>query len=45
MDTLTAEIEIKVGSYKFRDYEFRKLPNEGRQMVNTGLEEIEETRQ
>ena len=44
MDTLTAEIEIKVGSYKFRDYEFRKLPNEGRQMVNTGLEEIEETR-
>ncbi len=44
MDVLTEALELKVGSYKFRDYEFRKLPNEGRHMVNTGLEEIEETR-
>ena len=44
MDTLTEAIEIKVNTYKFKDYDFRKLPNEGRHMVKTDVEEIEETR-
>ncbi|MBK6967383.1 MAG: M14 family metallopeptidase [Bacteroidales bacterium] len=41
---LTEATEIKVKSYKFRDYEFRQMPYEGRQMVNTKYDEIEETR-
>lgn len=44
MDTLTESIEIKVNTYKFKDYDFRKLPNEGRHMVKTDIEEIEEIR-
>ncbi len=44
MDTLTEAIEIKVNTYKFKDYNFMKLPNEGRHMVKTDVEEIEETR-
>lgn len=44
MDLLTQTAEVKVKSYKFRDYEFRKTPNEGRHMVTTGVEETDETR-
>lgn len=44
MEVLTTETEIKVSSYRFRDYEFRKTPNEGRQMVTTAYDEIEESR-
>ncbi len=44
MDILTEPAEITVKSYKFKDYEFRRTPNEGRQMVKTGLTVPEETR-
>ncbi|MEA5111729.1 hypothetical protein SDC9_17632 [bioreactor metagenome] len=44
MDILTEPAEITVKSYKFKDYEFRRTPNEGRQMVKTGLTDTEETR-
>lgn len=44
MDVLTEPAEIPVKSYKFRNYEFRKVPFEGRQMVKTGLTGIEESR-
>jgi len=43
-DRLTEPTEIMVKSYKFRDYEFRKTPYEGRQMVTTQYDETEETR-
>ncbi|KAF0199312.1 MAG: hypothetical protein FD166_435 [Bacteroidetes bacterium] len=43
-DRLTEPTEIMVKSYKFRDYEFRKTPNEGRQMVTTQYDETEELR-
>ncbi len=41
---LTEATDIKVKSYRFRDFEFRKTPYEGRQMVTTAYDEIEETR-
>ncbi|GAP42285.1 zinc carboxypeptidase [Lentimicrobium saccharophilum] len=44
MDILSEPAEITVKSYKFKDYEFRKTPNEGRHMVSTGLTESEEKR-
>ncbi len=44
MDILSEPAEITVKSYKFKDYEFRKTPNEGRHMVSTGLTETEEKR-
>lgn len=44
IDTLTEVLQINVDSYKFKDYDFRKLPNEGRHMVKTDVEEINETR-
>lgn len=44
MEVLTADAEIMVKSYKFRDYEFRKTPNEGRMMVTTAYDDIEESR-
>jgi hypothetical protein len=43
-DRLTESTEIMVKSYKFRDFEFRKTPYEGRQMVTTQYDETEETR-
>lgn len=44
IDQLTEPAEIKVKSYKFRDYEFKKAPYEGRQMVTTKYDDIEESR-
>ena len=44
MDILSEPAEITVKSYKFKDFEFRKTPNEGRHMVSTGLAETEEKR-
>lgn len=44
MDLLTQAAEVKVKSYKFRDFDFRKTPNEGRHMVTTEVDDIEETR-
>lgn len=44
MEILTTDREITVDSYRFRDYEFRKTPNEGRHMVNTGFDPVTETR-
>jgi hypothetical protein len=44
MDLLTQPTEVKVKSYKFRDFDFRKTPNEGRHMVTTEVDDIEETR-
>ncbi|KAF0204757.1 MAG: hypothetical protein FD170_182 [Bacteroidetes bacterium] len=44
MDLLTQPTEVKVKSYKFRDFDFRKTPNEGRHMVTTEVDEIEEIR-
>lgn len=45
INRLTEASKIKVKSYKFRDFEFRKTPYEGRQMVNTEYDEIEEIRE
>jgi len=42
-DRLTEPAEIIVKSYKFRDYEFKKTPFEGRQMVTTKYDETEES--
>ncbi|NTW23318.1 MAG: M14 family metallopeptidase [Lentimicrobium sp.] len=44
IDQLTESTNATVKSYRFRDFEFRKEPNEGRQMVNTKCEDIEEAR-
>ncbi|WP_367328249.1 M14 family metallopeptidase [Lentimicrobium sp.] len=44
MDILSEPAEITVKSYKFKDFEFRKTPNEGRHMVSTDLTETEEKR-
>lgn len=44
MEILTADREITVDSYRFRDYEFRKTPNEGRHMVNTKFDPVTEIR-
>lgn len=44
INRLTEATEVIVKSYKFRDFEFRKTPYEGRQMVTTAYDEIEESR-
>lgn len=44
IEKLTQAAEVKIKSYKFRDYKFRETPNEGRQMVTTGVDETEESR-
>lgn len=44
IDQLTEAANVKVKSYRFHNFEFRKEPNEGHQTVNTQCEDIEETR-
>jgi hypothetical protein len=44
VNRLTEPIEIKVKTYKFRDFSFKLTPTEGRTMVNTSYDEIDETR-
>lgn len=43
-NVLHEEVTIEAKSYTFKDYEFRKNPNEGRHMVTTSVEEISENR-
>lgn len=44
VNRLTEPIEIKITTYKFRDFSFKPAPVEGRTMVNTSYDEIDETR-
>ncbi|MFH1119318.1 MAG: M14 family metallopeptidase [Bacteroidota bacterium] len=41
---LTEATDVLVNSYKFHDFDFRKTSFEGRQMVTTAYDEIEESR-